>query len=183
MKEQDKHRITGYKIIAAAVAAWFIYLAIDFLLHAVIFASWWKTTESYWLSPHELFRSIPFGYASFAIYCLALTWLFVRIYGDERTFGAAFRFGAAAGLVFGLSMILANYSVFRMPASALLVWPASFIIASPVACAAAGWVLDSERPWRRVVLVFGATVLLIIVSVVLQNILYPANSNNLFEKG
>ena len=183
MKEQDKHGIAGYKIIAAAVAAWFIYLAVDFLLHAVIFANWWKSTESYWRSPHELFRLIPYAYASFAIYCLVLTWLFVRIYSDKRTFGAACRFGAIAGLVFGFSIILANYSVFRMPASALLVWPASFLIGSPVACAVARWVLDADRPWRRVVIVFGATVLLIIVSVVFQNLLYPANTNDVFKKG
>ena len=183
MKEQDKHGIGGYKIIAAAVAAWFIYLAVDFLLHAVILATWWKTTESYWRPPQELFHLIPYAYASFAIYCLVLTWLFVRIYSDKRTFGAACRFGAIAGLVYGFSVILANYSVFRMPASALLVWPASFIIGSAVACAVAQWVLDVERPWRRVVIVFGATVLLIIVSVVFQNLLYPANTNDVFKKG
>ncbi len=175
MKEQDKHRTAGYKIIAAALAAWVIFLAIDFLLHAVIFANWWKATESYWLSPHELFRMIPYAYASFAIYCLVLTWLFAQIYCDKRTFSAACRFGAIAGLVFGFSIILANYSVFRMPASALLVWPASFLIESTVACTAARWVLDAERPWRRVGLVFVAAVLLLIVSVALQNLLYPAN--------
>ena len=183
MKEQDKYRITGYKITAAAVAAWLIYLAIDFLLHAVILAGWWKATESYWLSQQELFRRIPFAYALFAIYCLVLTWLFVRLYGDRRTFGAALRFGAIAGLVFGFSTILANFSVFRMPASAFLVWPGSFLIESTVACAVANWILDAERPWRRVGLVFGVTVLLIIVSVVLQNLFYPTNSSSVFEKG
>jgi hypothetical protein len=161
MKEQDKHRITRYKITAAAVAAWLIYLAIDFLLHAVIFASWWKATESYWLSQQELFRRIPFAYVLFAIYCLVLTWLFVRIYGDRRTFGAALRFGAIAGLVFG----------------------ASFLIESTVACGVANWVLDAERLWRRVGLVFGVTVLLIIVSVVSQNLFYPTNSSGVFGKG
>ena len=183
MKEHDKHRIKGYKIAASAVAAWLIYLAIDFLLHAVIFAHWWKATESYWLSPQELFHRIPFAYALFAIYCLVLTWLIVRIYGDRRTFGAALRFGAITGLVFGFSTILAIYSVIRIPASALLVWPGSFLIESTVACVIANWVLDAERPWRRVILIFGITILLIIVSVVLQNIIYPTNASSVFEKG
>jgi hypothetical protein len=183
MNEQDKLRITGYKITAAAGAAWLIYLAIDFFLHAVIFAHWWKTTEKYWRSPQELFRFIPFAYASFAIFCLVLTWLFVRIYRDRRTFGAACRFGAISGLVFGISIIFANYSVFRMPASALLVWPAAFLIGSPAACAVANWVLNAERPWRRVGLIFGITVLFIIVSVVFQNLFYPTNSSSVFEKG
>jgi hypothetical protein len=171
MKEQDKHRIAGCRIIAAAVAAWIMFLAIDFLLHAGILAEWWKATGSYWLSPDALFRMIPYAYVSFAIYCLVLTWLYVRIHGDERTFGAALRFGSVAGLVFGISTILANYSLFPMPASALLVWPASFVIESTVACAAARWVLNAERPWKRVGLVFLEAIILIIVSVVLQNLL------------
>lgn len=172
MKEQYKPQPTGYKIMVAAVAAWFIYIAIDFLLHAVILASWWKTTEDYWLPPRELFRLIPYAYASFAIYCAVLTWLFVRIYGDRRTTGAAFRFGAIAGLIFGVSVVLANYSVFRMPGSSFLVWPASFLIESTSACATASWVLDAERPWRRVGLVFGAAVLLLMIGAVLQNLLF-----------
>lgn len=78
MEEQNKPQLAGSKIIAATVAAWFIYLSIDFLIHAVILATWWKKTADYWLSPEDLFRLIPIGYASFAIYCGALTWLFVR---------------------------------------------------------------------------------------------------------
>lgn len=182
MKETDKHRIACHRIIAAAVSAWFMFLAVDFMLHAVIFAKWWRTTESYWLTPIELFRMIPYGYASFAIYCLVLTWLFVRVYGAKLTFGAACRFGGFIGLALGFSIILGNYAVFRVPVSALLVWPASYGIESTVACVAARWVLIAERPWRRAGLAFGVAVLLLIVSVVFQNLLYPASTSNVFSK-
>lgn len=183
MKEQDKHRSAVRKIIAAAVAAWLAFLAIDFLLHAVLFAKWWKTTGSYWLPPAELFRMIPYAYASFAIYCLLLTWLFDRMHSGKRTLGAACRFGAVVGLAFGVSIILGNYSVFRMPALALLVWPVSFLVESIAACAAAGWILEGERPWRRVGLVLLASVILIIASVALQNLIYTMNSDGVFDKG
>ena len=116
---------------------------------------------------------IPIGYASFAIYCVVLTWLFVRIRGDSRTLVSAVKFGAAAGLVFGAVLILANYSVFRLPVSSLLVWPAFFLIESMCACAVASLVLDSERPWRRVGLAFGVALLLLIIGVVLQNLIFP----------
>ena len=160
-------------MIAAALAAWVMFLAVDFLLHAVIFSSWWKATEHYWLSPSELFRLIPYAYASFAIYCVALTWLFVRIFRDKRTLGIASRFGAFAGLIFGVSISLANYSVFLVPSSTLLVWTVSYSIESTVACTTSQWVLDTERPWRRVGLVFGVAILILIVSVVFQNLLSP----------
>jgi hypothetical protein len=173
MKEQNKPQLAGSKIIAGAIAAWFIYLSIDFLLHAVILSTWWKDTAVYWLSPEDLFRMIPFGYASFAIYCGALTWLLVRLLGDRRTLGNAGKFGAIAGLVYGVNTILANYSVFSMPSSFLLVWPGSIIIESTLACATASWVLDGKQSWRRVGLVFGAAVLILIMSVVLQNLLFP----------
>ena len=124
MKEQNKPQLAGSKIIAAAVAAWFIYLSIDFLIHAVILTTWWKKTAGYWLSPE-------------------------------------------------VSTILANYAVFAMPSSLLLVWSGSILIESTLACATASWVLDAERSWRRVGLVFGAAVLIFIMSVVLQNLLFP----------
>lgn len=171
MDANEGTRASGGRIAAGALAAWAVFLAFDFLLHAVIFAGWWQATQRYWLPPEDLFRLIPYAYVSFAVYCAALIWLYERLYGDRRTFGAACRFGASAGLVFGISAVLANYSVFRLPASALLVWPASFLIESTAACAAAGSVLGSRRPWRRVVLVFAAAVLLLIVGIVLQNIL------------
>ena len=175
MEERNNPRSTGHRFIAAALAAWFAYVAIDFLLHAAIFATWWKTTEAYWLPPEELFRFIPLGYAVFAMYCVVLTWLYIRLFGDRRSLGVAFRFGAIAGLVFGSMFVLANYAVFRMPASSLLVWPVSFLVESTAACATASWVLDAERPWRRVGLVLGAAILVMIVGVVIQNLLLPAN--------
>jgi hypothetical protein len=173
MEEQIKPQMKGSKIIAAAVGAWLIFLSIDFLLHAVILATWWKKTADFWLSPEDLFRMIPIGYLSFAIYCGALTWLFVRIFVGRRTIGTAFGFGAIAGLVYGVSTVLANYAVFVMPRALLLVWSGSILIESTFACATASWVLDTERSWRRVGLVFGAAVLIFILSVVLQNLLYP----------
>jgi len=183
MDDKSRPPVSVPRIVAGAVAGWLIFVSIDFLFHAVIFAGWWKATASYWLDPEELFRMIPFGYATFAIYCAVLTWLYVRIQGDRRSFGTAFRFGGLAGLIFGALSILANLSVFRLPLSSLLVWPASFLIESAVACVVTSWVLDAERPWRRVGLALAAALILIIVGVVLQNIIFPDNAGEVFKKG
>ncbi len=159
--------------LSAVIAAWCAYLVLDFLTHSVLLAAWWRATKIYWLPPQELFRSIPFGYASFAIYCAALTWLLLRLYGKHPTLIAGLRFGAGAGLVYGAGSVLATYSVFHMPTSALLVWPASVTVGSTVAGVVAAWVLVADHPWRRVGLVVGTAIILFIMAVVMQNLFFP----------
>jgi hypothetical protein len=58
-------------IIAAAIGASWSYIVLDFMIHAVILASWWRATGVFWLSPLELARRIPFAYGAFALYCAA----------------------------------------------------------------------------------------------------------------
>jgi len=159
-------------VFPAAVAAWWSYVVLDFLTHAVVLASWWRSTQTYWLPPQELFNRIPIGYASFAVYCAALTWLLARMYGERAGVRIGLRFGAIAGLVFGLMSALGTYSLFRVPLPFFLVVPASTTVESAAAGAAAGWVLQA-RPGRRLALVFGAGLLLIVVGVVAQNLLFP----------
>jgi hypothetical protein len=169
--------------LPAVLAAWFIYLAFDFLTHAVILAGWWRATENYWLPPKELFRLIPFGYASFAIYCTVLTWLLRRLYGEHLNLATGLRFGAIAGVVSGMGSVLGNYSAFPMPASALLVWPASITLYSTAAGGAATWVLVGKRPWIRAGLIFALAILFLVLGVVLQNLFFPTPTDHLISRG
>jgi len=180
MNSQDVWRGARAKLLPASVAGWAAYLVLDFLVHAVFLAQWWRATESYWLPPFELFRRIPFGYASFAIYCTVLAWLLRRLYGDRLNLSRGLRFGAIAGLVSGLGSVLATYSAFRMPPSALVVWPASILLESTVAGGVMSWVLVAGRPWRRVGVVIGAAAVLFIAGVVVQNIFFPTPADHVF---
>ncbi|HEY6968805.1 MAG TPA: hypothetical protein VJA94_06365 [Candidatus Angelobacter sp.] len=161
----------GRTFIAAVTGAWCAYLVLDFLANAVFLAPYWRATESYWLPPQELLRMIPLGYAGFAIYCTAATWLLIRLYGSGPTVMTGLRFGAVAGFFFGTIATLGSYSVFRMPVSALMVWPVSAVVESAGAGAAAAWILAAEHPWRRAGLVFGSAVLLFVLSVLTQNLI------------
>lgn len=156
-------------LIPSSAAAWLIYLAADFLLHAVVLSGWWRATGDYWRPPNQLFQFIPLAYASFAIYCAALNWLLVQLYGPRPSVGQGLRFGAITGFIFGTMGILANYSVFSMPLLALWVWPLSVIVESAGAGSAAAWVLNAQQPWRRCAAVFGIALGLFVVGVIIQN--------------
>ena len=159
------------ELLPAATGAWFTYVVIDFLIHAVFLAPYWRATEGYWLPPRELLRMIPMAYLSSALYCAGSVWLLIRIHGKQPKFATGLRFGAGAGCFLGIVSALGNYSVMRMPVSVLIVWPASGTIESAGAIATAAWVLAAERPWRRVGWVFGATALLFVLGVVIQNLI------------
>jgi hypothetical protein len=166
------------QLLPAALAAWMAYVVVDFLAHGVFLAAWWRAAEPYLLPPRDLFRLIPFGYASFAIYCGALTWLLARLHGERLHVVAGMRFGAMAGLVWGVASALGTYSVFRMPQGALAVWPASVAVESTIAGGVAAWTLVCERPWRRVGWVFGAGIVLFVGGVVIQNLLFPTPADH-----
>lgn len=158
------------RALPALVGAWLAYLAADFLTHAVALAGWWRRYEQYWLPPAELFRRIPFGYASFAVYCGALVWLLLRLGSGSAGPRAGLRIGGTVGLLYGTAGALAVYSVFASPPSLVAVWIASATLASAVAGASAGWVLAAERPWRRVSLTLGLALVLVGVGIVVENV-------------
>jgi hypothetical protein len=167
------------KLLPAALAAWIGYLVLDFLMHGVFLAAWWRTAEPFLLPPRDLLRMIPLGYASFGIYCGALTWALARLYGERLDMASGLRFGAVAGIVYGIASALAEYSIFRMPRMALLIWPASTVVESTIAGALAVWTLRAGRPWRRVGLVLGAAVVLFVIGAVVQNLLLPTPADHL----
>jgi hypothetical protein len=164
---------SGSHRAAAVLSAWLVFLAVDFLLHAVVLAPWWRATEASWLPPAELFRRIPFAYAAFALYCAALVWLIARPVASPVTLVRGALVGLWAGLVTGVVWIFAVYSVLPVPISALAVWPISTTVESALAGGVAVTVMTSARPWRRSAAVFGFVLVTVVGAVVLQNLFFP----------
>ena len=157
-------------IVAAATGATWTYVVLDFLMHAVVLAPWWRATSAFWLQPGELAWRIPFAYLAFVIYCASLTALLAVLHGDEPNVLTGLRLGAFVGIVFGVTSACGAYSVVRLPVSFLLVGPATTAIGSAGAGAAASWVLGGARRWRRVGILLGGGLALIVVGVVVQNV-------------
>jgi hypothetical protein len=170
LTDESAGNFSKTKLIPAFVGAWLGYLIVDFLLHAVILASWWHATETYWLPQSELFRRIPFAYASFAIYCFALTWLIMRFHSNNVQPINGMQFGALAGMVYGTVYVLGTYSVFPMPSLVLILWPLSVVLESAIAGGIAAWIMTAEHPWKQVIKVFGVSIVFFILGVVIQNL-------------
>jgi hypothetical protein len=66
---------------------------------------------------------------------------------------------------------LSSYSVVYMPAAALLVWPATAIVESAAAGAAAAFILRPALPWRRLLGIFLLTLGIFVFAVILQNLI------------
>jgi hypothetical protein len=158
-------------VFAAAVGASWSYIVLDFLLHAVVLASWWRVTQAFWLPPLELAKRIPFAYGAFVIYCTSLTVLLTALRGERPAVLTGLRFGALVGMVFGVTSSLGAYSVVQMPISFLLVGPASTAMGSAGAGAAAAWILGGSRRWRRVGVLFAVGLGLFVLGAVAQNAL------------
>jgi hypothetical protein len=99
-----------------------------------------------------------------------LTWVVYRLLRNDISLIKGMRFGALAGIGFGVTVVLGNYSVFNMPPTALILWPMSSVLVSTVAGGIAAWVLIAEHPWRRVATVFGGSLVLIFLAIVIQNL-------------
>jgi len=159
------------RVAAAFVAALWSYLVLDFTMHAVVLAFWWKATESFWLPPVELAMRIPFAYSAFAIHCLVLCLILVRMPGDVTRVSRGLGLGTLLGVAWGLASGLGVYSIVRAPVSFLAIGPVSTTASSAVAGAAAAWVLGGVRTWRRVGLVVTVGCGVFVVGVLLQNVL------------
>jgi hypothetical protein len=159
-------------VAPAAVGAWWAYVVVDFLTHAVVLARWWRATGAFWLAPHELARRIPIAYAGFAIYCLGLVALLVLLRGERPSVGTALRLGAIVGIAYGVASALCIYSAVDLPASFLLVGPAAVTVASATAGAAGAWVLGGVGRWRRVGAALGLGLLALIAAILAQNVLH-----------
>lgn len=176
MTHPQETGIARGRIAAGATAALFFYIAVDFLIHGVALAGYWKSTAGYWRPPEELFRLILPSYAVFAVVCGVLAWLLARLYGPKLNVATGARFGLVAGLLYSGVGAVGSYCVFRMPASALLLWPLAGTVLAVVACTTAAWTMTALRPWRRVGFSFLIALALLIVGVIAQNLFVPSST-------
>jgi len=151
--------------------AWMLFIGVDFLFHASIFASLWKEDIAIFKSTKELTILIPIGYLSFLFLSVLIGYLFFRIFKTKPAIKEVLKFGLIFGLLFSLSNLLGLFSYVVIPLKQLLLFNlVSFIEIIIVALSLyfTSFAVNLKRVIWYTILCF---ILLLIIGIVIQNIL------------
>ncbi|MGD1047327.1 MAG: hypothetical protein ABR899_01085 [Candidatus Krumholzibacteriaceae bacterium] len=162
-----QQNVTARKFVLRVLAGWLAMIALDLLLNAGLFAKLWLVPSSFLLSPEDLFRRLPLGYAAFLLQAVAYVWL-TKLIG-AGTWRRATIFGLKLGALLGVASVLGLRSGTTASWTVLLAtWLVGETVLTTGACFMAG--LAAERGEKRALL--SALILLVcafIVIAVLQS--------------
>ena len=158
------------RFVASVILAWLAFLALDFLAHATLLRSLWARDLPAVKSPEELFRLIPFGYMSFLLLTLLLGVLYWRIHPDGGSSARGLKFGAQVGALFAVSNFLSWYAFLALPLDLLAVASLGYWLELAAAGMIFGYLIPPSSIKKRAWIVIGAVLLILMVSIVLQNL-------------
>ena len=169
MKIKVTDSISNRRQILSIVLAWLIFIGVDFLFHASLFASFWNEDLPALKSLDDLALLIPAGYLSFLLLTTLIGFVFFKIFSTKPEVGKVFQFGFIFALLFSLSNFLGLFSYIDLPLKQLIVFNLVYFIEVIVVCLYLNYVAFSKgirKPiWLSVLVFF----LLIILGVVIQN--------------
>lgn len=163
----SKGSITSGYAIKLALIAWLAMLGFDFFLHAGLLAGIYTQESQFLLAPMEAFRRIPFGYLSFLITAFFLVWLSLRLAVKDVRGGFSLGFGL--GLVMWAALGLGMYSITSAKPATLISWALGQSLEMGFAGAIIGLAQRQARLRGAFLIALIASVLLVIVTVLLQN--------------
>ncbi|MGZ5221273.1 MAG: hypothetical protein ACXWWD_05625 [Chitinophagaceae bacterium] len=159
------------RYVLAILIAWILFIGVDFLFHASIFASLWKEDIAIFKSLESLSLLIPAGYLSFLLITILIGYLFFRIFEIKPPLKEAFKFALIFGILFSLSNLLGLFSYIAIPVKQLLLFNLVYFIEIIVVTLSLYFIVFSvslkKVIWRSS-LIF---ITLIIAGIVIQNVL------------
>jgi hypothetical protein len=158
------------RFFLTALAAWLIFLMIDFLAHASVLKPFWDKEYSALKSLDQLFVLIPFGYLSFLLLTLLVGGLYIRIYGVSGNSKKGILFGVLFGVLFSLSTFLAWYSAFDLPAEFIFFISCVYFIEIMGVSWTFGYLYHPRSIKKRFWLVMAIVLLGLVIAVVIQNV-------------
>lgn len=160
--------ISRKRLIGITFLTWIGVLGFDLFLHGGILAGFYMGESTFLLAPIEAFRRIPFGYLSFFINIVFLVWLFAKLGLIGWRNGLVF--GGVLGGVIWISLALGMYSISTASPRLLVGWALGQTIEMAYAGAVIGLGLRSQRPRRLTLAVLFLTLILVLLTFVLQSI-------------
>lgn len=155
-------------LIKTTLLSWFAMIGFDFFLHAGLLADLYAQDSPFLLPSERAFALIPVGYASFLLLAILLTWLMARLeirgWRDGGLFGLKL-----GGLAWG-ALVLGLYSIATASPALLIGWFAGQTAELGIAGLITGHALAVGNLRRLTGVVSGLVFILLVVSILLQNI-------------
>jgi hypothetical protein len=158
------------RYILAILMAWILFIGVDFLFHASIFASLWKEEILIFKSPENLALLIPIGYISFLLLTILIGYLFFRIFKTKPSLKNTLEFALVFGILFSVSNLLGLYSYIKIPLKHLLLFHLIYFIEILVLTLSLHFIRFSTNLNRSIWLTVLIFFILIITGIVIQNV-------------
>ncbi|HEV2226316.1 MAG TPA: hypothetical protein VGR56_05865 [Nitrososphaerales archaeon] len=110
----------GQNFLKAVILAWISSTAIDFFLNGGVFTSYFRSGDSFIVSPSDAFVRIPLGYISLLLLVLVLAYFIDK--GSVSTINGGMKMSLIYALVVASSSVLGLWSITVVPAAFLLIW-------------------------------------------------------------
>jgi hypothetical protein len=161
-------KVSRGRLIKISLLGWIAFLAIDFLVHGALLTRWYEQGSLSLLPLEEAFARIPLGYLSFFLLVVLIVWLCMRLELSGAREGLGF--GLSLGSFLAASHGLALVSITTIDPVLLLWWSVSEAFEIGVVGCVVGRALGSERLGRLGLLVVVGAVILLVVTVSVQNL-------------
>ena len=150
--------------------AWFVFLMLDFLIHAVLLDSFWAQSHTALKTREELFRLIPFGYLSFLLLTILFGAVYAQLFKSNGGTKKGLVFGAVGGGLFALANFFGWYSFLTLPPLFLFWVSLGYFVEISAVGLVFGYLLRPETIRKRVWIITGLIVFGFFLGVALQNI-------------
>lgn len=158
------------RYVTAVIMAWILFIGVDFLFHASIFASLWKEDITTFKSLDNLALLIPIGYSSFLLLTILIAYVFFKIYRDKPALRKVMTFSLIFGSLYSISNLLGSYSYVAIPIKHLIVFNLVYFIEIIVVSLTLYFVMFTNKIKKTIGLSIIIFFALIIVGIVIQNI-------------
>ena len=163
-----RHEISTRRLVGLGLLSWISVLGLDFFLHADLLASLYTQPSPFLLPPADAFGRIPLGYLSALQLVALLLWLMLRLGLSGWRQGTVF--GLQVGALIGASLVLGLLSISTVELSLLVGWAIGQGLEMGLAGAVLGSGLTGQRLRTIFVRVLALVLLLVVVTIALQNI-------------
>ena len=168
-KENSSSRFSIAFLTKITLLAWAAAIGVDFFLHAGLLAPLYAQSSPFLLPPERAFALIPVGYLAFLSLTILLVWLMARL--GIRGWRPGAVFGLQVGGLAWVAFILGLYSIATASPLLLLGWFLGQFVELGVVGMVVGIGFERRALRRLFGQVMGLVIVLLVLSIVLQNVL------------